>query len=123
MNALLIAAHGSRQQSSNEEIQQLTSRVRKMASSEFDTVVCAFMQFGSPSITDVIDSLAASGTSRIVVFPHFIAEGSHVLHDIPDAVNAAADKYPNISFELMPHLGKLDGIPHLILTSAGDVTK
>lgn len=118
MKALLIAAHGSRKSASNDEIKQLTRKIRVIAGTQFDEVACAFMQFASPTISEVIDSLAIKGAKHIIVFPHFIAAGSHVLQDIPEAIRAAALRYPSIRFSSMEHLGMLDGIAELIVAGS-----
>ncbi len=114
MQALLITAHGSRKSQSNEEVMQLAQELEKMTRI-FDCVSYAFIEFTSPSFSEQVDNLAARGSTRIVVFPYFIAAGTHVLSDLPKLIHQAKTAHPDIEFALTPHLGKLEGIKNLIL--------
>ncbi|MFC1889653.1 sirohydrochlorin chelatase [Thermodesulfobacteriota bacterium] len=80
---------------------------------------CAFLQFTTPGFQAVVDGLAAEGVTRIVVFPHFIAAGSHVIRDIPALIEKAAEGNPGIEFRLTPHLGTFKGMKGLILEEIG----
>ncbi|MBA1332368.1 cobalamin biosynthesis protein CbiX, partial [Candidatus Endoriftia persephone str. Guaymas] len=42
--ALLIVAHGSRREASNQEVRQLTERVRVRAGPLYSEVACAFLE-------------------------------------------------------------------------------
>jgi sirohydrochlorin ferrochelatase len=115
MKALLIAAHGSRRQESNEEILGLARQIEAIAAGQFGAVRAAFLQFTAPSIHSQIDALVESGARSIVVFPFFISSGSHVRVDIPRLLQEARGRHPQIAFTITPHLGSLNGIKHLIL--------
>ena len=110
MKALLITAHGSRKQTSNAEVLDLVDAVGKMPENGFDRVTGAFIQYASPLFSAQVDVLAGKGASQIVVFPYFIAAGSHVRSDIPGLIEQARTKYPRIDFKLIPHIGGLKGI-------------
>ena len=111
--ALLIISHGSRRAASNEEVAELTARVRDLAGGM--TVERAFLEITEPTVQQKIDELAAAGSTDIRIFPHFLAAGAHVANDIPREVDVAKEKYPNITFRLLPHLGALNELPELIL--------
>jgi sirohydrochlorin ferrochelatase len=115
MKALLIAAHGSRQPAANDELAALADAIAKIAASHFDQVRCAFLQLAQPLIPKVISDLVADGADEIVVFPFFIAAGSHVKSDIPNLMAEARKLHPHISFRVAPHLGACDGIAKFIL--------
>lgn len=114
MQALLITAHGSRKSQSNEEVMQLAQGLENMTR-VFDCVSYAFIEFTPPSFSDQVDALAGRGVTRIVVFPYFIAAGTHVLSDLPELIHQAETAHPDIEFILTPHLGKCEGIKNLIL--------
>ena len=111
-NALLIISHGSRRAASNDEVAELTARVR--ASAGDMTVECAFLEITEPTVQQAVDKLAATGITDIQVFPHFLAAGTHVSRDIPREIEAAKTKHPEITFNLLPHLGSLPELPALI---------
>ena len=55
------------------------------------------------------------GAREIVVFPYFLAAGTHVALDIPDAVSAFELDHPDIRIRLTPHLGASEALPRAIL--------
>lgn len=115
---LIIAAHGSRNKASAKQVAALCQKVENKNIShtpKFDRVVHGFLQFSDPSLEGVIDQQAEQGAKKIVVFPFFIAAGSHILEDIPELVEKAGKKYPGIEFSITPHLGVMDSIEDLIL--------
>lgn len=120
MKALLITAHGSRKQTSNAEVLELADSLGKMPDSGFDAVMGAFIQYASPLFSAQVDALAAKSATRIIVFPYFIAAGSHVLTDIPNLIDQARAKYPRIDFKLIPHIGGLKGIIDFLITEIRD---
>lgn len=115
MQALLIAAHGSRKPAANVEIATLAEAIGGIAAGRFDLVRNAFLQLTEPLIPETIAGLVAEGATEIVVFPFFIAAGSHVLSDIPAIISEARNTFPEVIFRVTPHLGACEGIPRFIL--------
>jgi sirohydrochlorin ferrochelatase len=113
---LLIIAHGSRRPAANEEIRRLTERIEVVSQPDFIAVRHAFLEFADPSVAEQIDTLAATGSRHLVLFPFFLSAGSHVSVDIPTAVAAAREKHPLITFQVVSHLGGCEGIVPLILS-------
>jgi sirohydrochlorin ferrochelatase len=111
-NALLIISHGSRRTASNDEVTELTARIRAAAGGM--TVELAFLEITEPTVQQKIDELAADGVTEIQVFPHFLAAGAHVTSDIPREIETARQKHPGIRFSILPHLGSLAELPSLI---------
>lgn len=116
-SALLILSHGSRRAASNEEVFALADRMRELADGL--TVECAFLEITEPTVQQKIDELAANGVTDIQIFPHFLAAGAHVTSDIPREIEGAQQKYPGLSFKVLPHLGALAELPALILKNIG----
>ncbi|MDJ0782416.1 MAG: CbiX/SirB N-terminal domain-containing protein [Desulfosarcinaceae bacterium] len=119
MKALLIAVHGSRRPSANAEMAALAESIARIAHDRFDTVRCGFLQLTEPQIPDVIATLVEEGAEEIVLFPFFIAAGSHVLSDIPAIVAAASATHSGVRFRVGPHLGACKGIDRFILDAVG----
>jgi sirohydrochlorin ferrochelatase len=115
MKALLIVSHGSRRKDSNEEVRLLTERVAQNIGPSFEKVSCAFLELTSPTIDMAIAEVVGEGATEIVVFPYFLASGTHVVNDIPRIVQEGREKFPNIGMTVIPCLGAIQGISDLIL--------
>ena len=114
MKALLIVAHGSRRKDSNDEIRRLARQVDGSASAAFDRVAGAFLEIASPRVGTAIADLAEKGVTEIRVLPYFLAAGSHVAVDLPRQVGEAKEAFPDIHFEILPHLGAHPGLRTLL---------
>ena len=115
MNAFLLIAHGSRRAASNDEVRALAKRIADQADGQFDQLACCFLELAEPLIPDAIAQLVEAGARQITVFPYFLAVGAHVAEDIPEAIEAARERHPEITFNVLPHLGELSAMPRLIL--------
>ncbi len=114
---LLIIAHGSRQESSNNEIRALTERLRQLES-PFMGIECAFLEIAEPSIPEGLLSLIARDITDIVVLPYFLSAGRHVLTDIPAQVEQVQSAAPNVNIRIAPYLGAADQIDQLLMRQA-----
>ena len=112
---LLIIAHGSRRQASNDEVRQLAERVAAQRGTDIDAVEVAFLELAEPSIPDGLSRCVAKGAAEIVVFPYFLAAGTHVVSDIPEAIDAFQITNPQVHVRLTPHLGASETLPGAIL--------
>jgi sirohydrochlorin ferrochelatase len=119
MNSLLLVAHGSRREASNEEIRSLTGLLGHNPGNRFDTVSCAFLELAEPSIPDGIRQCIEHGATRVTVFPYFLSAGRHVALDIPAEVGEIAGDYPDIEITIAPYLGAAGAMSELILQQAG----
>lgn len=115
---LLIVAHGSRREASNDEVRRLAGRVRDLCTAGFDHVEVAFLELAEPGIPEGLAHCLAKGASEIVVFPYFLAAGTHVALDIPEAISAFELDHPDIRVHLTPHLGASEALPKTILAVA-----
>lgn len=115
---LLIIAHGSRREASNEEVRRLAGRVRDLRVPGIGQVEVAFLELAEPSIPEGLARCVANGAQEIVVFPYFLAAGTHVAQDIPEAIRAFEREHPHIRVRLTPHLGASEALPGAILAVA-----
>ncbi|MGW8247895.1 MAG: sirohydrochlorin chelatase [Acidiferrobacterales bacterium] len=104
MKALLIVAHGSRREASNQEVRELSRRLAELQN-EFDFVDSAFLEIAEPSIPAGLERCIEQGAQEVVVLPHFLAAGRHVIEDIPAELASIETRYPHVSFRITPHLG------------------
>jgi sirohydrochlorin ferrochelatase len=123
MKALLLIAHGSRRQSSNDEIRSLALALKNQHTTEFEIVDCAFLALTTPGISEQIDKLIALGADEVVLLPYFLAAGNHVVKDLPEFVDQAQNKYPNAKFALTKHIGISQEMLPLIMSFASSVTE
>jgi sirohydrochlorin ferrochelatase len=115
---LLIVAHGSRRLASNEEVRRLAVRVRDLRSPGIDHVESAFLELAEPDIPAGLDRCVALGAREIVLFPYFLAAGTHVAEDIPEAVAAFRARHPDVAVRVTGHLGASKALPRAILEVA-----
>jgi len=118
MKGLLIIAHGSRRESSNNEVRTLTESIKTRVDSQFNIVDCAFLELAEPSIPDGIALCIQQGATEVIVMPYFLSAGRHVIEDIPEEVSKAQNNYPDVSITIADYLGSMAGIPDLIASQA-----
>lgn len=117
MKALLLVAHGSRRQASNDEVRALTEAVRE-ENIDFDVVSCAFLELAEPSIPDGLRLLIGQGAEDIVVLPYFLSAGRHVVEDIPREVQVVTGEFPGVQIHQAPYLGASPEVTRLLLRQA-----
>ena len=117
MEALIVVAHGSKVESSNNEIKRIVNKIKENLKDDELKVFYAFLELAEPSISFSAIEAINQGCKNIKFFPYFLAAGKHVKVDIPDEINQLKQKYPQISFELLPHIGECKGIEKLILSN------
>jgi sirohydrochlorin ferrochelatase len=118
MKSLLVIAHGSRREASNDEIRELTERITEKAGANFDLIVPAFLELAEPSIPEGIKICAEKGATEILVMPYFLSAGRHVAEDIPGEVDSVRDHYPDVNIRILPYLGSLEVIPDIMIEQA-----
>jgi sirohydrochlorin ferrochelatase len=120
VKALLLVAHGSRRDASNDEVRDLTRQLRK-ADGRFQHVACAFLELAEPSIPDGLRAAIAAGAGEVVVLPYFLSAGRHVVTDIPAEVAVVQAEHPEVPIRVAPYLGAAEGIAQILLQQAAGV--
>jgi sirohydrochlorin ferrochelatase len=118
MNALLLVAHGSRRQQSNDEVVVLADKLRKNCTEQYNIVHAAFLELAETLIPDGIKKCIDDGAESVIVLPYFLNSGRHVVEDIPNIVNDTKKNYPDVEIKIAPHLGASDLMMELLITSA-----
>jgi sirohydrochlorin ferrochelatase len=116
MKALLIISHGSRRDSSNQEVNQLAERVQGLLGDEFELVVSAFLEIASPLIPEGLQHCIDQGATEILILPYFLAAGRHVAEDIPEDIADIRRANPQVSMTLAPHVGAADEMAGFVAT-------
>lgn len=115
MKALLLIAHGSRREASNDEVRELAKALAEQAGSAFDRVVPAFLELAEPSIPDGVAECVRRGATEVVAVPYFLSAGRHVAHDIPEELEKASQANPEATVTISPYLGQHPGIAEMLL--------
>ena len=124
MHILLLVAHGSRRAASNEEVRELAARLESISWDRFDKVIPAFLELAEPEIPEGIDACVAAGATEVTVLPYFLSAGRHVAHDIPEELEKAQMKHPNLPIRVANYIGQNAEMPMLLLQAAlGDTTE
>jgi sirohydrochlorin ferrochelatase len=113
--ALLIVAHGSRREASNDEVRELTKVIAGKAGARFIIVATAFLELATPSIPDGIEQCIQAGANEVVVLPYFLSAGRHVAHDIPTEVEIKRVQYPHVPITIAAYLGSDSGVADLMM--------
>lgn len=114
MKQLLIVAHGSRRESSNDEVKRLAVKVADNLQLSREQVSVAFLELTSPSILLALDNCFSEGCEEVLVLPYFLSSGNHVVKDLPEEISNALLKWPNKEITILPHIGASDAMVSLI---------
>ena len=123
MNALLVVAHGSRRQQSNDEVFQITDKLRVSCHDDYRIVHSGFLELATPSIPDSIEHCINDGATHITVLPYFLNSGRHVVEDVPEIVKTASQQHPDVDIVIAPHLGASSLMVDLLIDSAKSVSR
>lgn len=102
--ALLLVAHGSRQEEANADLYHVVSEMKPLG--QFDIVEAAFLEFAEPNIEEGGRRCVALGAEQVVLMPYFLSSGVHFRRDLVSICNRLADLFPHVNFRLAEPLGR-----------------
>jgi sirohydrochlorin ferrochelatase len=108
LTAILLIAHGSRQEAANADLRQLADRIS--AAGDYPIVEPSFLELADPDIQTGGGKCIARGADRVLMIPYFLAAGVHLQRDLTDARDELSRRNPGVEFRLGPALG-----PHPLL--------
>jgi len=114
MKALVVVAHGSRRAASNDEVRELACELAGMLSDTFPIIEVGFLELAEPLIPAALERAIEAGATEISVFPYFLSAGRHVVTDVPEEVKIVQNKYPQLSINMLTHLGAASGFTRFI---------
>ncbi|MDH3343089.1 MAG: CbiX/SirB N-terminal domain-containing protein [Gammaproteobacteria bacterium] len=117
MNALLLVAHGSRREQSNEEVRQLAKKLSTRCGDDYPIIHAAFLELSDPLIPDGLQKCIDEGASKITVLPYFLNTGRHVAEDIPGIVEEFRQT-TSIDISIARHLGASDKMLDFLVSVA-----
>lgn len=99
---VLLIGHGSRQSAGNEEILRFAA-VWRARHPDWRIEAC-FIEHAEVLLDMGLDN-AASGSRQVIAVPLIINAAGHVKMDIPQAIEAARMRHPDVEFICVPPLG------------------
>jgi sirohydrochlorin cobaltochelatase len=108
MKGIILFGHGAR----NPEYIEPFKRIRAVVEAQQPEVPVelGFLELTQPSLEASIECLARRGVTQIRVVPIFFAPGRHVLRDLPQLLGNAADRFPEVEFEVVACVGEVDTV-------------
>lgn len=101
--AILLMGHGSRVSEANDALRVIAEQVRKDGG--FEIVEVSFRELHDPDIQAGIDRCVEQGAQRVLLYPYFLFAGAHVLEDLPEEMDKAVDRYPELEMVMGEPLG------------------
>lgn len=102
--AIVIVDHGSRQEAANSVVADIAAKIEERAAGR--AAVCfAHLEAAEPNLTQVLDRCVSAGALEVTVQPLFLAPGRHATRDIPEILETARRRHPDVSFELGAVIG------------------
>jgi sirohydrochlorin ferrochelatase len=106
--AILLIAHGSRQESANDDLHELAARLS--AQGAYPIVEPCFLELAEPELLAGGDRCVQLGASRVLMIPYFLSDGVHLRRDLTAARDELNRRHPDVEFRLGSPLG-----PHPLL--------
>jgi sirohydrochlorin ferrochelatase len=102
--ALLLIAHGSREENANEDLHYLVEQLRSQ--SEYKIVEPSFLELAEPNIEQGAKACLTQGARQVILLPYFLSAGVHVRRDLTETCRKLAGQYPKAEFRLAEPLGR-----------------
>lgn len=102
--ALLLIAHGSREESANADLHHMAAALRQQ--NGFAIVEASFLELTGPDIDTGAARCVEQGAERVVLVPYFLSAGVHVRRDLSAARSRLSERFPAVVFRLAEPLGR-----------------
>lgn len=97
-DALLIAAHGSRDRAGIDEFWEFATAWQALRPDRLQAA--GFLEFERPTIGEAIDALVDRGARRIAIVPAMLMAAGHVKNDVPSEIHEAELRHPGVAFHM-----------------------
>ncbi len=111
----ILFAHGSRDPQWREPFESI---LKKMQTQSTAPTSLAFLEYTTPTLEQAIDDMVSAGVRQITVVPVFLAVGSHVRKDLPNLLEAARLKHPDLTLQASAAIGEQHAIQEAIAAFA-----
>ncbi|WDL96518.1 sirohydrochlorin chelatase [Alicyclobacillus sp. ALC3] len=117
--AVLLIGHGSRDEEGNEEFLRFVDELQSHMAGQ--TVVGCFLEFADPDIPAGIEVCMALGAKRIVAVPVILLAASHVKLEIPEFLDEARRRHPEIEIVYGRNIGLHERLLDLLVERFAEV--
>lgn len=101
---IVLFAHGSRSAEWAAPFTRIRERVAARGNNA--RVTLAYLELMQPDFQAAVDELVAQSVERISVVPLFLAAGGHLRNDLPQLVDAALARHPQLRIRVLPPIGE-----------------
>ena len=102
--AIVLFAHGSRQSSWREPFDRIAQHLTEQRADV--RVELAFLELMTPSLNEVLSSVAAEGVIHVTIVPLFFGVGNHVARDLGELVQGFQTQQPQMQITVAPAVGQ-----------------
>lgn len=99
---ILLVGHGSRNQNGNDEIRKFREQWQAQHS-DWRIELC-YIELADVLLDEGL-SRAAQSSDRVVVVPLILSAAGHVKMEIPEHIEHARKRFPDVEFIYAPHIG------------------
>ncbi len=92
--AIILFAHGARAEAWARPFRRLQAMLQ--AQKPELSVELAFLEFMSPSLPELAETLVSSGITEMHLVPIFLGQGGHVMRDLPLMIEEIRGKFPDV---------------------------
>ncbi len=110
--AVLLIAHGSRQQAANDDLHELAGRLT--VGGAYPIVEACFLELAEPDIPNGGERCVSRGATRVLMIPYFLSAGVHLRRDLTAARDELSRRHPDVAFLLGSPLGPHPLLDHLV---------
>jgi sirohydrochlorin cobaltochelatase len=111
--ALLLAAHGTRDQAGVEAFTALARRVGALAAPDGTRVAGGFIELSPPPLREAVTALRADAP-RMVAVPLMLSAAAHAKGDIPAALAREQARHPGLTWSYARPLGPHPALVNLL---------
>jgi sirohydrochlorin ferrochelatase len=102
--ALLLIAHGSREEEANADLCHALEAMRRQG--RYAVVEAAFLELARPTIAEGAAQCVERGVGCVILLPYFLSAGVHVRRDLTESRRSLGEAYPAVEFRLAEPLGR-----------------
>jgi sirohydrochlorin cobaltochelatase len=111
-SGIILFAHGSR--TADWARPFLLIRDRVAAQRPEAVVQLAFLELMPPTFEEAVEAQVGEGVDHITVAPLFLAAGGHLRIDLPQLVDAALVRHPQLRIRVLPPIAESEALVQAI---------
>jgi sirohydrochlorin ferrochelatase len=118
--AVLLIAHGSREQAANADLEDLAARIA--ATKQHPIVEACFLELAEPDVHSGAKRCVERGATHVLMVPYFLSAGVHLRRDLADLRAELSRRHRQVEFRLGSPLGPHPLLDELVALRIGELT-